>query len=95
MTGRRAGYCAGQDMPGFANPVPGYGMRYGGRFSGRGGGYGWRHWFYATGQPYWARAGAVPPVPEQELYSLKDEAEVLKEQLEAINRRITELEQKS
>jgi hypothetical protein len=50
MTGRRAGYCAGYDMPGFANAAPGYGY-------GRGYGGGWarggrhRNWFYATGLP--------------------------------------------
>lgn len=93
MTGRRAGYCGGHDMPGFANPVPGYGMR-GGRSGSWGGGHGWRHWFYATGVPFWARTGAISPPPEQELASLKDEAELLKGQLEAINRRIEELEKR-
>ena len=34
MTGRRAGYCAGYDRPGFDNPHPGYGMRYGGSYGG-------------------------------------------------------------
>lgn len=94
LTGRRAGYCAGYDLPGSANPVPGYGMRFRGRFGSWGVGHGWRHWFYATGLPGWARAGAVPPVPEQELAGLKNEAELLKDQLDAINRRIVELEQK-
>ena len=91
MTGRRGGYCAGYELPGFANPVPGYGMRFGGR----GGGHGWRNRFYATGLPFWARGGAVPPAAGQELAGLKNEAELLKEQLEAINRRIVELDQKS
>jgi hypothetical protein len=94
MTGRRAGYCAGYDIPGFSNPVPGYGMQFGGRFGGWGGGHGWRHWFYASGLPGWARAGAAPPVPEQELAGLKHEAEWLKGELDAINRRIEELEKK-
>lgn len=53
MTGRGAGYCAGYDMPGYANPVGGrgYGRGYGrgfgrgmgrgfGRGFGRGRGYG-------------------------------------------------------
>jgi hypothetical protein len=72
MTGRRVGYCAGYDAPGFANPVVpgfanpmpgrGYGMGWGrGWFGGRGygrggGGRGWRHRFYATGRPFWAPA---------------------------------------
>jgi hypothetical protein len=58
MTGRRAGFCAGYGVPGFANPVPGYPFRYGypgvipawprrgwGRgWWGRGFGRGWRKW---------------------------------------------------
>jgi hypothetical protein len=93
MTGSRAGYCAGFDAPGFANPTPGYGMQFGyRRFGGRG--CGWRHWYYATGLPGWARTGLVPALPEQELAGLKNEAECLKSQLDAINRRIEELEQK-
>ena len=51
MTGRGAGYCGGYERPGFTNPAPGYGMRFGGRFGGWGGGRGWRHWYYATGLP--------------------------------------------
>jgi len=57
MTGRAAGYCAGYPVPGFANPIPGRG--YGGW--GRGGGFGRRNWFYATGMPGWARAGTGLP----------------------------------
>lgn len=89
VTGRRAGYCAGYDMPGFSNPVPRYGMRFGGG----GGGHGWRHWFYATGRPGWARTGANPSAPEQQLAGLKHAAEWLKGELDAISRRIEELEQ--
>ena len=55
MTGRGAGYCAGFPMPGSMNPLPGRG------FWGRGGGRGWRHWYYATGLPGWARAGMGLP----------------------------------
>jgi hypothetical protein len=59
-TGRGAGYCAGNGMPGYANPVPRRGFRgRGGRgrgFAGRGGRRGWRLWYYATGEPGWARA---------------------------------------
>jgi hypothetical protein len=53
MTGRGAGFCAGYTMPGYMNPVPGQGFRGGGR--------GWRNWFYATGLPGWARAGMGMP----------------------------------
>jgi hypothetical protein len=112
MTGRGAGYCAGFGMPGYANPVPGrgLGMRWGrGRGGSWGRGRGWRHWYYATGLPGWARSGyapawsapptwaydpyAAPPTREQEAGFLKTQAEWLKEQLDAISQRIAELEQ--
>jgi len=59
MTGRAAGYCAGYSVPGYANPVGGRGYGFFGR--GRGGGRGRRNWFFATGMPGWARAGAGYP----------------------------------
>ena len=66
MTGRASGYCAGYPVPGFMNPGPGRG--FWGR--GRGGGWGRRNWFHATGLTGWQRAamgyapfaGAAPPV---------------------------------
>jgi hypothetical protein len=58
MTGRAAGYCAGYGVPGYMNPIGGRG--FWGR--GRGGGRGWRHWFWATGVPGWLRAGYGYPV---------------------------------
>jgi hypothetical protein len=90
MTGRRAGYCAGYDAPGDANPVPRLGLARGFR----GGGRGWRHMFYATGLPRWARAGFAPPTPQQEAEALKEQAGWLKDQLDAINKHIEEIEQK-
>jgi hypothetical protein len=96
MTGRRAGDCAGQDMPWMDNQAPGYRTRFGNR----GGGRGWRHRFYATGQPGWARVDVSTP-PEQELATLKEHAELLREQtellreqLEQIGKRIEGLENK-
>ncbi|MBC7248832.1 MAG: DUF5320 domain-containing protein [Anaerolineae bacterium] len=99
MTGRAAGYCAGYGVPGYANPIPGrgYGMGWGG---GWGRGWRWRHWYYATGLPGWARFGYAPaygpyapPTREQEAEMLKEQAEWLKGQLDAISKRIAELEQ--
>ncbi len=108
MTGRGTGYCGGYGAPGYASPIPGrgFGMGWG---RGRGGGWGRRNWYYATGQPGWARFGyapawgsppapaygpyAAPPTPEQEAESLRTQAGWLKEQLDAISQRITELEQ--
>jgi len=60
MTGRAAGFCAGYPVPGYMNPLGGRG--YGGWGRGfRGGGWGRRNWYYATGQPGWARAGQGMP----------------------------------
>ena len=106
MTGRAAGYCAGNavpgsGMPGYGNPMPGrgYGMGWGG---GPGRGRRWRHWYTATGLPRWARFGPAPGwgygpnvgprTQEQEVESLKTQAGWLQEQLDAINQRVTELD---
>jgi len=40
MTGRAVGYCTGYSVPGFTNPVGGYGRGWG-RGRGRGYGRGW------------------------------------------------------
>lgn len=85
----------------------GRGRAWGG--GGRGGGWRWRNQYYATGLPGWARFGyapawgvppaaayglySAPPAPGQEAEFLKTQAEWLKEQLDAISQRITELEQ--
>ena len=55
MTGRAAGYCAGYSVPGYMNPAFGRGG-FLGRGFGRGGrGRGFRHMYWATGLPGWAR----------------------------------------
>ena len=91
MTGRAAGYCAGYPVPGYANPIAGwgYGRARGGWGRGGGRGRGWRNWYYATGMPGWQRAAAgmpaygagwaVPPVPYQPP-SREQEVEMLKGQ---------------
>jgi hypothetical protein len=100
MTGRGAGFCAGYSMPGYANPVGGRGCFGRGRgFGMRGGGRGWRNQFYATGLPGWARAGYSAGLPaeltaEQEQQDLKQQAQYLRDSLDAINKRIEELEKK-
>jgi len=89
-------------------PGRGFGMGWG-RGGGWGRGRGRRNWYYATGVPGWACFGyapawgaspaapygpyGVPPTPAQEVEFLKAQAKGLKEQLEAITQRITELEQ--
>jgi len=103
MTGRGAGYCAGFQVPGFANPVGGRGYWGRGRGGGGGrarGGFGWRNQYYATGLPGWARVGvsfpgsATPTVTaEQEMTGLKQQAEFLQNNLSQINERIEQLEE--
>lgn len=87
MTGRRAGYCAGFGNPGYMNStVPGRGFGF------AGGGRGWCNMFYATGVPGWQRFGYPSVSPQDETESLKTQAGWLKDQLDAINKRIEDLE---
>ena len=100
MTGRAAGYCAGYSVPGYANPVGGRGMGMGwGRGRGFGRGFGWAR----TGYGIPVFGGAVGPYPptapftqnltaEQELKSLKVQAEYLEGSLKGIKERIDELQ---
>jgi hypothetical protein len=79
----------------------------GGVAFGGGRGRGWRHWHHATGLPRWARFGlaaawgaAEPdfvgptgaPNKEQEAGHLRSQADWLRQQLDAINQRMAELE---
>lgn len=106
MTGRGAGFCAGYTMPGYMNPVAGWG--FGGRGSG-GRGRGWRNQLYATGLPGWARAGmgfpawgagpypnaapGSPTIPAgAEVEALKAQAGYLEQTLDALRQRIQTLE---
>lgn len=84
-TGRGMGYCSSNDQPGHAGAAPGFRCGFGFRRAGMG--RGWRHRFYATGIP-----GRVLLTPEQETADLKAQAEKLKEQLDAIQKRLKELE---
>jgi len=51
MTGRRAGFCAGYSVPGFANPAAGYRFRYG--YSGVTSV--WPRWGWGLGRRWWSR----------------------------------------
>ena len=101
MTGRAAGFCAGYAVPGYANRNSG---SFGG---GRGGGRGQRNRYYATGLPGWVRARSNYPVwgagaasypyapempPEREADMLKNQAQMMQEEINSINERIKELE---
>ncbi|HUU54859.1 MAG TPA: DUF5320 domain-containing protein [Armatimonadota bacterium] len=101
-TGRAAGYCAGYGVPGFANPVGGRGL---GMARGRGGGGGLG---MAWGRGSWGRGpgggwgfapaplpgvyAAPEPTPAEELSALRSQADWLKQQTEAIDARICELQ---
>ena len=83
MTGRAAGYCAGYSVPGFMNPIGGYGRGWGrgrGRGYGRGLGRGFGRGGYvypppAVGQPAYPQAYppvAQPQSPKQEVAALEN-----------------------
>lgn len=69
MTGWGAGYCGGSGQPGWlsqrqgrwAGRGQGAGRGGGGGWRGGGGGWGFRHWFHATGLTGWQRAAANRP----------------------------------
>lgn len=98
LTGRKMGFCAGNDRPGFQQPVGGYGG-YGrgnrGFGRGRGGmgygrGYGYRGYY----PPYYVPGPApVYPVPtkEQQVEDLKRTKEYLQSQLEDLSNEIERL----
>jgi hypothetical protein len=97
MTGRGAGFCAGNYVPGFANAAPG------GAFFGRGG-RGRRNRYFATGQTGWMRGGmgfrsfgaAAPEFsPEEELRQLTQEADYLEKTLSGIRDRIGRMKTES
>ena len=87
-TGRGMGYCAGYDMPGFA--TPGYGLGTAWR-RGQGGGFGWRNRFFAGAPAGWYPRWELPS-QEETLQALKAEADWLKDRLDAIKKRVEELE---
>jgi hypothetical protein len=101
-TGRGWGYCAGYDALGYASLAPGFGRgrsrgwRGAGPGWGGGGGRGWRHWYHATGLPGWARYGYPSAWPsmseEQEVELLKNQAEALRREMEAVTKRLEDLE---
>ncbi|MBN1938456.1 MAG: DUF5320 domain-containing protein [Candidatus Aminicenantes bacterium] len=98
MTGRAAGSCAGYGMPGFMNPAFGRGRGPGfGRGLGFGRGGGFRGRFYTAGAPGWTRfagytAPYVKPDPEMERQALRNEAADLQAELEAVKKRLSDLE---
>jgi len=107
MTGRGAGYCAGFGMPGYLNNAGGrnFGMGFrrgagvGGR-GGGGGGFGFRNRFFATGVPERAWFGGIAaPYQnadlETEKKALNYQAEALQSEMDAIKKRLDELNTKT
>jgi len=92
MTGRAAGSCAGYPVPGYADLIGGRGFGGRGRGFGRGrAGYGWPAW---GSYPMGHSAGFGPaPNPEQEEAALRQQSQDLQGSLDAINKRIEDLEQ--
>jgi hypothetical protein len=99
MTGRGAGFCGGSQMPGYANlgRCRGRGFGRGRSFAGGGrGGRGFRHMFYATGLPGWARDRGVGQAgAETERQWLEEQARIVAGELEQMRRRLTELKQRT
>lgn len=92
MTGRGAGYCAGNSVPGCMDEAM---SRRGGGFGrGRGRGFGWgRGWRQGYGfqaVPYAMQPYPVPLTNERS--ALKNQAKHLEEALKSINSRITEID---
>lgn len=94
MTGRGAGFCAGNAMPGYMNAC-GRGF-----FRGVGRGRGFRRWFFATGLPGWMRLGRPSPedtshyAGEDDASMLRNRSEILSRELEEIRMRLSEIEKK-
>ncbi len=100
MTGRGAGFCAGNRAPGYMNPGPGCGPWGRGRrgAGGRGLGWGFRGGRGPIGGPWagWDAYGQAPyatgPTPAHELGALREQAEYFGGALDDIKKRIEELE---
>jgi len=81
MSGRRAGYCAGFGMPGYANPIPGRGMGMG----------------FGRGMGRWRGFAAYPPQPmavepEMEADMLRNQLDTLRTTLDTIQKRLDQIE---
>ncbi len=86
MTGRGAGFCPGNRMPGYTQRDFGRGMG-GGRGLGRGWGRGMGARFHA----WWQNAPVSQPNPVDEREMLQQEASYLKDQIEQVQTRLNQL----
>jgi len=108
MTGRALGYCAGYDRPGFTQGYGGLGRAWGfgggrGRGRGFGRGYGFAG-YYGIGRRRLYRDYAYPPIDpiydsgythDEALSRLREEEEAVNKELDALRKRIKELEAKA
>ncbi|MCW4035478.1 MAG: DUF5320 domain-containing protein [Candidatus Bathyarchaeota archaeon] len=100
QTGRAAGYCAGYSVPGYMNPVAGYG-RGPRRGRGRGWGRGFGRAQFCYPQPVNVQPIVPQQTPEQEVTALENyqkqlEAEKndLEQEMGGVKARILELKEK-
>ena len=98
MTGRRAGFCVGFNMPGFTNSTGGRGFFGRGRGIGLGRGRGFRNRFY-NNTMYGGMSPNINYNPaiskEEEMNILKNQAKFMQDEINTINDRINELEKET
>lgn len=99
MSGRGAGYCAGNDRPGFASSGMGYGRGFGRGMAygqGRGRGMGYDGPGFREPDPYYSRTVPIyrEPSPDEEKKYLEDVVKDLEAELENVKTRINELAKK-
>lgn len=100
MTGRAAGYCAGYDVPGYANPAPGRGMGRGmGRGWRRGNRRGWQGAGQGAGYGWYQPVGPVPAAPAPPPVAPPppapmDEQTVLEQEIAGLKAELAYLEQR-
>ena len=100
LTGRGAGYCAGFNLPGYANPTAGRALGLARGYRGGKGPGGGRGAAGAAGPPpihirrprYYGSQLSEEEAREQELEDLKRTAEELEDNLEAVREKINQLQ---
>jgi hypothetical protein len=99
MTGGGRGRCNSVNAGYYPQSARGYGFRGPGLRRGRRGGFGWTEFGWGLGRGFGRYPSAVAPTyplnPADDINMLKSEAEYLKNSLDAINRRLDELDKKS
>jgi len=86
-TGRGAGYCAGFNAPGYANPLPRRGMGFGRGFRGRG--FGLRRMDFSPVEPVYREP--VELSKEEKIKILEADRKDIEAELEEIKKEIEEI----